>query len=70
MLDEVIAAARRIRDYSSVGKDVPVVIFCFEEIGEGDEVALGQNLHVTRPDNFNQLRALLSRLLSSVPKAA
>jgi hypothetical protein len=49
---------------------VPVVVFCNEEIGEGDEVAIGQNVHVTRPDNFNQLRSFLTRLLRKIPIAA
>ena len=63
---EVIVTARRIRDRSGVGESVPVVVFYVEEIGEGDEVAVGQNVHVTRPDNFNQLRSLLIRLLNTV----
>jgi len=42
---------------------VPVVLFCIEGIGDGDEVALGHNVHLSRPDNFNQLRKLLIRLL-------
>jgi CheY-like chemotaxis protein len=67
---DVIVSASGIRERASVGEDVPVVVFCIEEIGEGDEVALGHNVHVTRPDNFNQLRSLLSRLLSPIPKAA
>jgi CheY-like chemotaxis protein len=67
---EVIVTARRIRQRAAVGADVPVVIFCVEEIGEGDEIAVGQNVHITRPDNFNQLRALLTRLLTNIPKAA
>jgi two-component system response regulator MprA len=64
---EVIVAARRIRESAKIGEHVPVVVFCVEEIGEGDEVALGENVHVTRPDNFNQLRRLLTRLLHEVP---
>lgn len=64
---EVIVTARRIRESSKIGEHVPVVVFCVEEIGEGDEVALGENVHVTRPDNFNQLRRLLTRLLHEVP---
>jgi CheY-like chemotaxis protein len=64
---EVIAASRRIRERAEVGEDVPIVVFCIAGIGEGDEVAIGQNVHVTRPDNFNQLRRLLTRLLHSVP---
>ena len=67
---EVIVSARRIRENAAIGEDVPVVVFCVEEIAEGDEVAIGENVHVTRPDNFNQLRSLLARLLHRIPKAA
>ena len=67
---EVIVSARRIREHAEVGEKVPVVLFCIEGIGEGDEVAIGQNVHVTRPDNFNQLRSLLTRLLHKLPIAA
>ena len=67
---EVILSARRIRDKAAIGEDVPVVVFCVEEIAEGDEVAVGENVHVTRPDNFNQLRSLIARLLERIPKAA
>jgi two-component system response regulator MprA len=61
---QVILTARRIRERAEVGDDVPVVIFSIADVGEGDEVALGQNVHVTRPDNFNQLRSLITRLLA------
>ena len=67
---EVIGTAHRIRERAAVGDDVPVVIFCIEEIGEGDEVAVGQNVHIIRPDNFNQLRSLITRLLRKIPIAA
>lgn len=67
---EVIVSARRIRERAEVGEQVPIVVFCIEEIAEGDEVAIGQNVHVTRPDNFNQLRSLITRLLCRIPKAA
>jgi len=67
---DVIVTARRIREGAELKEDVPVVIFCIEGIGEGEEVAIGQNVHVTRPDNFNQLRRLLTRLLHKVPIAA
>src|SRR3990172_2132869 len=65
---EVIVTARRIRERAEVGENVPVVVFGIDEIGEGDEVAIGQNVHVTRPDNFNQLRSLMTRLLRKIPK--
>lgn len=67
---EVILSARRVRESAGIGADVPVVVFCIDEIAEGDEVAIGDNVHVTRPDNFNQLRTLLARLLHRIPKAA
>lgn len=67
---EVIVSARRIRETAAIGEDVPVVVFCVEEIAEGDEVAIGNNVHIARPDNFNQLRSLLARLLRKIPKAA
>jgi len=69
-LGEVIFIARRIRERAGIADDTPVVAFCIEEIREGEEVALGQNVHVTRPDNFNQLRRLLSRLLDESLMAA
>ena len=62
---EVIAVARRIRDRAALSEEVPVVIFCSEAVGEGEEVALGNQVYVTRPDNFNQLRWFLGQLLST-----
>ena len=67
---EVIVSARRIRDRAEIGEDVPVVVFCIDDIAQGDEVAIGENVHVTRPDNFDQLRGLLARLLQRIHKAA
>jgi len=67
---DVIVSACRIRENAAIGEDVPVVIFCFGEIAEGDEIAIGKNVHVARPDNFNQLRSLLARLLCTIPRAA
>lgn len=69
---EVIATSSRIRERAGMGNYVPVVLFCLEEVGEGEEVAFGQNLYVTRPDNFDQLRSLLARLLhkNRMPLAA
>lgn len=67
---EVIGSARRIREGAGITNDVPVVVFCIDDIAEGDEVAIGENVHLTRPDNFNQLRTLLARLLDTIPQAA
>src|SRR6185503_18415126 len=67
---EVILSARRIRESAAIGEDVPVVVFCVDDIAQGDEVAIGENVHLTPPDNFNQLRSLLARLLRRIPQAA
>jgi DNA-binding response OmpR family regulator len=61
---EVVFSALSIRQRAEVGEGVPVVVFCIEGIDEGDEVAIGKNVHLTRPDNFNQLRSLIARLLN------
>jgi CheY-like chemotaxis protein len=66
----VIVAARRIRERANLSEEVPVVIFCVDGVGEGDEVEIGQNVYVTRPDNFNQLRGLLGRLVEWLPLVA
>src|SRR5215210_6093407 len=63
----VIATTRHIRKRAGLGENVPVVVFCVGEVKEGDEVDIGQNVYLTRPDNFNQLRSLLARLLKGNP---
>jgi DNA-binding response OmpR family regulator len=60
---EVLICGRRIRESAAAGEEVPIVIFGFDEIVAGAEVAIGKNVHITDPDNFNQLRDFLSRLL-------
>jgi CheY-like chemotaxis protein len=60
---EVLLAAARIRQRAGLGDDVPVVVFCVPTIPEGGEVAMANNLYVIRPDDFNQLRAFLARLI-------
>ncbi len=67
---EVIFSARRIRENADVSEHVPVIVFCIEGLNEGDEVEIGENVHITRPDNFNQLRTLIARLLNTIPIAA
>ena len=67
---EVLDSGRRIRESAAAGDDVPLVIFCFDEIPEGTEVSIGKNVHIAQPDNFNQLRGLLSHLLQRIPTGA
>jgi two-component system, OmpR family, KDP operon response regulator KdpE len=64
----VLPVVRRIRERAGLGEEVPVVVFCVASLNEGDEVAAGYNVYMTRPDNFDQLRASLSRLLRKLPQ--
>lgn len=66
-LDQLLAAAHRIRQKGAVGQDVAIIIFCVPTIPEGAEIEVKQNVYVTRPDNFDQLRGLLHRLLRNGP---
>ena len=66
---EVLICGPRIRE-SAAGEEVPIVGFDFDEIATGAEVAIGKNVHIIYPDNFNQLRSLLSRLLRRITRAA
>lgn len=67
--NSVLVTVGRLRKGAAVGDEVPVVVFCAQDIPEGEEVAIGGNVYLTNPDNFNQLRNLLARLLSEVPQA-
>lgn len=61
--NNVLVKVSRIRKEAAVGDEVPVVVFCAQDIPEGEEVAIGGNVYLTNPDNFNQLRTLVARLL-------
>ena len=63
----LVALGRRVRDRSGLPEEIPVVIFCVAGLEEGAEVDAGSNVHLTRPDNFDQLRAFLIRLLERPP---
>ena len=61
--NNVLAKVGRLRTEAAVGDEVPVVVFCAQGVTEGEEVAIGGNVYLTNPDNFNQLRNLLAQLL-------
>ena len=61
--DAAVGTAVRIRRRAEIDASVPVVVFCVPTIAQGAEIALGRNVYVTRPDNFDQLRAFLLRLI-------
>ena len=60
----VIATAARIREHAGLGEDVPIVIFSDDTVAEGAEVHIGRNVHLTRPDNFDQLNAFIHKLVN------
>jgi DNA-binding response OmpR family regulator len=64
----IIALARRIRDQAALSDKALIVIFDDDSIAEGGELNIGDQVYLTRPDNFNQLRALLCRLLPAGPR--
>lgn len=64
----VIECVERIRERSGSDGNAPVIIFCSEEFAE-NETAFGNNIFLSCPDNFNQLRSFISRLLREFKKA-
>jgi hypothetical protein len=64
--DNVLVKALGVRKEAGVDGEIPVVVFCAQDISEGEEVAIGGNVYLTNPDNFNQLRSLIARLLQDV----
>jgi CheY-like chemotaxis protein len=63
--DRVLGAARRIRERGNLSDRTPVVIFSIPILPEGVTEEIAANIFVIVPDNFNQLRKLLRRILSS-----
>jgi CheY-like chemotaxis protein len=59
----VLQIALRIRARTALSQDIPILIFEADTIAEGAELEMPGNIHVTRPENFDQLRHSLRRLL-------
>ena len=59
-----LAATRRIRQYSEL-RDIPIVAVSAHDTADfhADALAAGCNDYVTKPIDFDQLEALLNRLL-------
>jgi hypothetical protein len=60
---DVIAMARRIRYRAALGNKVLIVIFSVDSLAEGEERGIGDNIYLTRPDNFNHAPARLNSAL-------
>jgi len=64
---DLIPAAVRIRERAELSDKTPVVVFCIQAVGEGEQVAYANQVYVISPDNFNHLRRFLQRLLAALP---
>ena len=69
--DDAIAEASSIRERAGLGQDIPVAVyFRCKRLLRALRKKIEANIYLTRPDNFDQLRALLRRLLSESPPAS
>lgn len=62
-VDETLAAARNTREQAECDRETPIVIFSVDKLPEGAEIEIAEKMYLTRPDNFNQLRRLLRRIV-------
>jgi DNA-binding response OmpR family regulator len=60
--EQLIAIGQNIRREAQLNTGVAMVVFCVTAIPEGAELEVNENVYLTRPDNFDQIRALLGRL--------
>ena len=67
--EQIVSISQRIRLRGGLGEETPVVIFSLASTQEGAEDELGGNIYITAPDNFNQLRALLTRVVRGILRA-
>jgi|SRR5664280_2643685 len=63
--DQLVAVARRLYVRSGISEEVPLVLFCIPTLEEGAELQTQRNIFLMHPDNFNQIRIFLCRLLRS-----
>jgi CheY-like chemotaxis protein len=69
-VSDIIIAANRIRECAGFDGNLPIIIFCVGELKEGGESAVGNNIYLAHPENFNQLREFIARLLLRFPSPA
>jgi CheY-like chemotaxis protein len=62
--EKIVSAGKRIRQRGGLKESTPVVVFSNTNFPTGTEEQIGGNIFVTAPDNFDQLRALLARVLA------
>jgi len=60
---ELVTIAHQTRKALQLSDNVPVVLFAVTNLEEGSEIKIEPNIYLTHPDNFNQLRRLINRLV-------
>jgi DNA-binding response OmpR family regulator len=61
--EELVLTGQTIRARAGLKEAVPVVLFSASAGIEGTEIRMNSNIHLTNPENFNHLRALVVRVL-------
>jgi CheY-like chemotaxis protein len=61
--EQLLSTARKIRERGGLTEETPIVVFSTSAVPAGAEEEIEGKIYVTAPDNFNQLRALLTRVL-------
>jgi CheY-like chemotaxis protein len=54
---------QRIRARARLSEKLPIVVFCDGDLREGAEEEAGYRVYLSSPENFDQIRALVGRLL-------
>ena len=60
---ETMASAKQIRERMNSGEAIPIVVFSDASLPEGSERELAGKVYLTNPDNFDQLREFIRRLM-------
>jgi CheY-like chemotaxis protein len=61
--DETLAEVKQTRERIHCSEDIPIVIFSVNTLPEGAELEVTQKIYLMNPDNFNQIRQLLRRVM-------
>jgi CheY-like chemotaxis protein len=59
----IVEVTLRIRERAALSQDIPILVFGADTISEGAELEIERNIHLISPDNFDQLRECIRRLL-------
>jgi DNA-binding response OmpR family regulator len=60
---DAVVGARQTRERTGCSQETPIVIFSADTLPEGEVGELADRVYLIRPDNFNQLRAFLRRIM-------